>query len=215
MAGPNWMSQRAYSKHRGVSHTAVRKAIRDGRITDAVYFDADGNPLQVDQVKADQLWPLDGSGAKKGGRPPKSSTPKSSAPKDPPPSPPTEAPKDTGKKPETSQPAQPTASGGGQGGYNSLTDSRAEKEHWHAKRARLNYYQEAGKLVDADAVRQAAYDAGRLMRDAMEGIPDRIADSLAIETDPHQVHQVLLQEIRQALESAEQQARAHDPARDS
>ena len=43
------VSIRAYSRHRGVSDTAVRKAIRSGRITP----EDDGT---IDIAKADQQW---------------------------------------------------------------------------------------------------------------------------------------------------------------
>lgn len=48
-AVPAALSQRAYARHRGVSHTAVQKAIRDGRIPQR----ADG---LVDVAAADRAW---------------------------------------------------------------------------------------------------------------------------------------------------------------
>ena len=43
------LSIRAYAKHRGISHTAVRKAVEAGRIPQ----EPDGS---IDPVKADAAW---------------------------------------------------------------------------------------------------------------------------------------------------------------
>ena len=46
---PMSMSIREYARHRGVSHTAVRKALQAGRI----HLEADG---KIDPAQADSLW---------------------------------------------------------------------------------------------------------------------------------------------------------------
>ena len=43
------MSQRMYARYRGVTHRAVQKAIRSGRIV----AEADG---RIDPVRADAMW---------------------------------------------------------------------------------------------------------------------------------------------------------------
>jgi hypothetical protein len=87
-----------------------------------------------------------------------------------------------------------------------LASSKARKEHWAAETARLKYEELAGKLVDAEAVAKQAFDLGRTIREAIMGIPDRIAGELASETDPHRVHVLLTKELTTALEGL-----AHEP----
>jgi hypothetical protein len=53
-AGP--LSLRAFAKSLGVSDTAVRKAIKAGRLGDAVGQDKDGAPCVVDVAKAAERW---------------------------------------------------------------------------------------------------------------------------------------------------------------
>ena len=50
------MGVRAYSRHRGCSHTAVQKAIKEQRLVTSLLRDKKGRPL-IDSVKADIEWP--------------------------------------------------------------------------------------------------------------------------------------------------------------
>lgn len=59
---------------------------------------------------------------------------------------------------------------------------------------------EAGRYVDADAVRVAAFNKARTTRDNLLNIPDRLSGALAAESDAHKVHAMLAAKIRQALE---------------
>ena len=55
-------------------------------------------------------------------------------------------------------------------------------------------------LVSADGVRIAAFNKGRMVRDALLNIPDRVASILAKETDTNRIHEILTKEIRQIIE---------------
>ena len=55
-------------------------------------------------------------------------------------------------------------------------------------------------LVSADGVRIAAFNKGRMVRDAFLNIPDRVASILAKETDTNRIHEILTKEIRQIIE---------------
>ena len=59
---------------------------------------------------------------------------------------------------------------------------------------------EAGKYVDADEVKVAAFNKARIVRDGLLNIPDRLAALLAAESDEHKVHKLLASEIRAVLE---------------
>lgn len=67
-----------------------------------------------------------------------------------------------------------------------------------AARAELLEYQleeKRGNLVKADEVRRAAMEKARVARDALRGLPDRLATLLAAESDPAKVHARLSEEI--------------------
>ncbi len=77
--------------------------------------------------------------------------------------------------------------------------ARTMREAFRAKMAKMEYEEKAGKLTEASKVREDAYRAGRMLRDALLGIPDRQADVLAAETDPRKVRQLLMDELEEIL----------------
>jgi hypothetical protein len=66
---------------------------------------------------------------------------------------------------------------------------------FRAKLRRLEFETKQGKLIDAEAYRRAAADAFRMFRDGLLGIPDRLAMTIAAESD-------LKTEITRELEAA-------------
>lgn len=78
---------------------------------------------------------------------------------------------------------------------------QARKEHYRAELARLEFEERIGQLVEKQTVESSAFRLARLVRDAMLNIPARLAGILAAETDQRRVHDLLEQEIRQALEA--------------
>lgn len=79
--------------------------------------------------------------------------------------------------------------------------SRAAKEAFAAKMAQLKYEKEAGKLVNALSVKRAATSIGRVTRDRLMSIPERLAPMLSAEEDIDEIRDILIKEIHQALES--------------
>lgn len=73
---------------------------------------------------------------------------------------------------------------------------KTRETHWSSEQKRLKALKDAGELVDATTVEHEAFNQARLLRDAFLNIPDRIAATLAAETDPIAVHTLLLKEIR-------------------
>jgi hypothetical protein len=203
------MSQREYARHRGVSHVAVAKAIKTGRIVEAV------KSGKIDWELADKLWLRNTDQSKP--RNSISGDPKRRrASPDEPPMPaygrqpvPELSPKqaeavqraiDAGANggqdagiavplPEGETPAAPT----GKTGY---IEARTSREHFQSLLARLDFEQKSGQLVKADMVRMAAFKVGRQARDMLQGIPDRLAAILAGEADQFQVHKILTDEVR-------------------
>ncbi|MTI13014.1 hypothetical protein [Sansalvadorimonas verongulae] len=78
--------------------------------------------------------------------------------------------------------------------------ARTMREAFRAKMARLDYEEREGKLVDAKKVREDAFQQARMIRDGFLGIPDRMADVLAAETNPSKVRQILMDELETVLE---------------
>ncbi len=174
---------RGYARHRGVSHTAVRKALATGRITAG----AEG---RIDAAAADQQWETSTNLSKPRnsvtGVPKKRRTP--GAPSDP-----------LG----VPGPEDGVASQAGDGGVprlaSSYAASRAAREAYLARLAKLDFEERSGKLVDADQVRTQLFALGRRARDTLLGVPDRLAPILAGETDQAVVHRLLTEEIERGL----------------
>lgn len=82
-----------------------------------------------------------------------------------------------------------------------FAEVQTRKEHYRAELARLQFEQATGQLVEKDKVEAEAFRVGRLVRDAVLNIPSRLAGILAAETDQRRVHDLLEQELRQALEA--------------
>ena len=67
-------------------------------------------------------------------------------------------------------------------------NSRAVREAYLAKLAKLEYETRSGNLLPRDEVETAQFKVAWLARDNMLNIPDRSAHRLASETDPARVH---------------------------
>jgi hypothetical protein len=81
-----------------------------------------------------------------------------------------------------------------------LLKTRIKSEVERAKLLEIKAKVEAGKYVDADDVKVAAFNKARVVRDALLNIPERLAAVLAAETDKQRVHGMLITEIRAACE---------------
>ena len=81
----------------------------------------------------------------------------------------------------------------------SYAQSRAIREAYLARLAKIEYEERLGKLINRDEVQVAAFNKFRVFRDGMLNIPDRVAAVLAAETDTRKVHESLTVEIRKAL----------------
>jgi len=78
--------------------------------------------------------------------------------------------------------------------------ARAVREGYLARLAKIEFEEKTAKLVGRDEVKVAAFTSARLVRDNLLNIPDRLAATLAAETDAEKVHQMLTVEIRKALD---------------
>jgi len=99
---------------------------------------------------------------------------------------------------EDSPPEVIPAAGSAAGGVDFIT-ARTMREAFRAKLAKLEYEEKSGKLTDAARVRNDAFKAGRIIRDELLAIPDRLADVLAAEDDPATVRKIIFDELELVL----------------
>ena len=151
------VSLREYARHRRISHTAVQKVIRQGRIRTT----PDGS---IDVEQADRDWERNTGPA----------------------APPRRAPTEQGIPPGT--PRGP-----------SFAQSRAVRELYLARMAKLDFEERSGTLVHLVDVENTLFVVDRVLRDHLLSLPDRLAASLAAETEATQVRSILRKEIWDGL----------------
>lgn len=178
------LSIRAYAQHRGVSHTAVGKAIKAGRIPQ----ESDGT---IDPAKADAAWErntLPSQNLNATAKPvetrvattPKVSTAQVST-------------REVSTPLETTRATAPD-----------YQTSRAIREAYAARLAKLEYEERTGKLISAEDVSVRTFNLARRMRDRMLTLPRRLCAAFAAEQDARTIEQHMEDEIRQALEELSQ-----------
>ena len=174
------LSIRAYARHRGVSHVAVKKAIDTGRITPL----ADGT---LDPDQADLEWAQNTLiSRKKTPEIPKANALKSS------------------QEPAETYSAPPPSSN------TSLLQARTANEVVKAQTNKVRLAQLKGELVDRSQAIAHVFKLARAERDAWMSWPSRISSQMAadLEIDAHALHVALEEQVRQHLkELAEIQPR--------
>ena len=165
------VSQAEYARQRGVSRQYIGQMVAKGVIR------LQGR--KVDPAQADAAL----AAVREPARPERRATPKAEAV----------------PKPIVQSPELPTLPQGGDL-PTLLLKTRIKSEVEKAKLLEIKARVEAGKYVDADEVKVAAFNNARVVRDALMNIPERLAAVLAAETDASRVHAMLTSEIRAALE---------------
>ncbi len=172
---PTAITQAAFAKLKNVTRAQVYKAVKSGKLK--THIDAHGSKvLHLDEALSD--WKLNiASGT--------STNPSGTA-----------VPKPSGSSgPQLSDDEVRENSTA-----KTLNESRAVKAMFDANLAKLEYREKIGELIDAKLVKQSAFKAARVTRDAILGIPDRLAHELAGETDVHTVHTMLTKALVEALD---------------
>lgn len=194
MAADGSVNLSEYARQRGVSHEAVRKAVKVGRLARSVVWSSAGKPRLIPSI-ADEEWDSNTDSSQQ--RRPVPVPPASELP------PPTPRVRPLKPRPETSEPEpepEPEAAAAPEPRTGTFQQARTLREAYMARLAKLEFDEKSGLLVRADAVKNEAFKVARTVRDNMLNIPDRIAAELANETNQFKVHQRLTQEIRRALE---------------
>ena len=181
------ISIRAYARHRGVTDTAVHKAIRSGRVTP----EADGT---IDADQADAQWERNTSAPKTG----------------------TQRPVVKVKVPEIDGPERSSAGGagatggmgasgsanvGGSGGT-SLLQARTVNEVVKAQTNKVRLARLKGELVDRPQAIAHVFKLARSERDAWLNWPARVSAQMAakLEIDSHTMHVSLESAVREHLQ---------------
>ena len=165
------LSLRAYAKHRGVVMSAVQKAIQSGRIATT----PDG---KINSDIADAEWKAN-TRQQHQGRPAGARVPTRTS---------------VASVVESERTEAPI------GGGLDYFRARAVREGYLARLAKIEFEEKTAKLISRDEVQVAAFTNGRMARDNLLNIPDRLAATLAAETDADKVHLILTGEIRKALD---------------
>jgi len=77
--------------------------------------------------------------------------------------------------------------------------ARADREESKAKREKLEYERRKGTLVDKKEIERDAFNQGRVIREAIFNIADRVSSTIAAEPDQDVIHEILMREFREAL----------------
>ena len=168
------LSIRAYARHRGVSHVAVKKAIDTGRITP----EPDGT---IEPNRADLEWAQNTVSSRKPA-PVKSASPAAEPIR------------------QSNAPVEhvaPTLSAGG----TSLLQARTVNEVVKAQTNKVRLAQLKGDLVDRSQAIAHVFRLSRTERDAWLNWPARVSAEMAakLEVDAHELHVALESAVRDHL----------------
>ena len=193
------LSRRAYAAHRGVSHTAVAKALATGRIT----AEADGT---IDPAKADRQWDAATDPAKQRGvhaRQLGADTARGTAAKAAIIMKPVPRAAITAVNETLSEAGAPgeAAEGDAEGGQVSFLRARMANEVIKAQTAKVRLQKMKGDLVDRNRAVAAVFDLARRERDSWLNLPPRVAANMAAElgVEAHRMELVLDRVLRAHL----------------
>ena len=179
------LSIRAYARHRGVSHVAVKKAIDTGRITPL----PDGT---IDPVAADTQWAANTTPTRRSVAAEPQEAPQVAAAS-------REIPQTSSKVVrEAADPPTPALSTGG----TSLLQARTVNEVVKAQTNKVRLARLKGELVDRSQAVAHVFKLARAERDAWLNWPARISAQMAagLGVDPHVLHVALDAAVRQQLQ---------------
>jgi len=179
------LSIRAYARHRGVSHVAVKKAIDTGRISQL----PDGT---IDPVVADAQWAANTTPTRRSVADEVRETPQASAVT-------RETPQAAARpQREMQEPPTPALSSGG----TSLLQARTVNEVVKAQTNKVRLARLKGELVDRSQAVAHVFKLARAERDAWLNWPARISSQMAagLGVDAHVLHVALDAAVRQQLQ---------------
>jgi len=81
-----------------------------------------------------------------------------------------------------------------------LNVSRARAEHYKAEISKLQLMESRKDVVPAALVKKEGFEVGRVIREALMNLADRLSNQIAGESDPRMIHKMITDEHRIALE---------------
>jgi hypothetical protein len=188
------LSVRKFALEIGVSHTAVWKALKTGRLIESIHRDAAGKFKGIDSELGPEEWTANCT------KPVSRKVAEQNKEPEPRPSPVYAAPAQvTVPEPDAELEAEPAAIEN-PAGLPSYSESRALRENYQAKISKLVFEEKMGQLVSAEDVKTRAFEISRLVRDTVLNLPSRISAELAAETNPDLIYSTLTRELTQALD---------------
>lgn len=185
------VSLRQYARHRGCTLRAVQKAIEDGRVPESALLRKNNRLVGIDPVAGDIAWArnTDPDQAGRNGKfydlPPETV--------------PVQANLIGSSQVSAAAPAPERGVESEEAEQGSLLAAKTTKEQANAALAQIELQKQLGVLCEVAVVQKAAFAVARVVRDAFMLLPDRLAQRLAMETDPGRVHADLETEIRFCL----------------
>ena len=171
---PELITPAEYSRRRGVSKEAVSKAIEKKRITTVA---GENGKKLIDPEVADIQWARNTDALQ---------SQRANAPKG-----------ERGQQPA----GDGSGGGGGEGGDGSAYwAARTLREQSEAAIADMKRRQMEGDLVERKRVEEAAMRIGRMLRDAVLGVPTKLAPEVSHLTDSWEIEQRLSAALRQVLD---------------
>jgi len=175
------ISVRAYARHRGVSQAAVQKAIRKGRLSESI-GEKGGHPVIVDVELADREWESRRARPQSEGRRPTLVPPPVPSTTATPPVPPkdlTYVPIEEERRSEkSSRRREAPAAEPGEPKQMTLIDAQQVVAIERGRKLRMENDVMRGKLIGRSKVVKEAFEAERIVREAMLNMPIRIAGEL-------------------------------------
>lgn len=184
---------RAYSRHRGVSLSAVQKAIATGRLDAAVQTLPSGE-VKLNVEVADAEWEENTDPSQR-----RSDEPASARADHP------------SLFPDANEPPPGTRTGADLDAR-SMQQAKRLQVLAKAKLLMLELDERRGRLVDRTTVESRAIEAAAITRQAILAVPAQVRDDLAATKDPHRVQQLLEQALERALSAVATSYRARGRA---
>lgn len=171
------ITQSEFAKRVGVSETAIRKAVKTGRIHKGFYRSNEGRPRIRYETALVEWHESASEQAPPAKLPPGQKTPRGII--------------EPGTDSDPAPPIQPGES------INSL---KQKHEKIKIASAAFDLKVKQGKYVEKEQVYKALFGAGQEVRQSLEAIPDRVIDEILAAKDRNTAHTLLTKAINAALE---------------
>jgi hypothetical protein len=196
--GRKFVSAREFGRQVGVSHVAVLKGIKNGRLLASLAVGLDGKPAIVDAELARHEWFANAgqarnsggaAAARAGDEPPVTPVPDAPLPPDNPLGDTELLGDEAGESEEVTD-------------FTTLNGAQRLVTLERARKLRLENEIKRGRLVDVSTAAKEAFEAERIIRESILNLPARLSGELAAETDAGRVYAKLDAALRQALNDA-------------